>query len=207
MCKTIVTEQMKDESYLIHKDGFVDFTGNQSLGGNKLIDLDEGINPTDAVNISQLTGFSNHTIPSHSDTSATGGELNTLTNGVNSNADTLHKHDQYDLSNYSRSSTYGYQVFPSGNRMVWCRSSAFLQDIEPLIGAYKTYYIPFGVSFNTTNIVVTATLHTTEGAFEETENNCGVRSVNENGVNVDVMRICGNNSGEYMYVWITAVGY
>ena len=48
-----------------------------------------------------------HTIASHSDTSATGAQLNTLTNG--SNADSLHVHNQYatdtDLSNHEADTT------------------------------------------------------------------------------------------------------
>lgn len=44
-------------SAVIAADGSQDFTANQSMGGNKLTNLSQGSNPTDAVNLAQLQAY------------------------------------------------------------------------------------------------------------------------------------------------------
>ena len=142
------------DDYLIHKDGSLSFTKDQSIGGNKIIELAEGTDLTDAVNVSQLDAKLDHNIPSH-DTTALGSELNTLTDGTSSNADFLHKHTQYSL-NYGGTSTFGYQKFPDGSLLQWFTTP--LIDVTGYsLHAWLRYSLIFPVVFASTNITLITT--------------------------------------------------
>jgi hypothetical protein len=77
-----------DDDHTIYTlaDGTRAFTGNQSMGSNKLTSLADGVDANDAINKGQLDA---QVIADH-DTSATGAQLDTLTDS--SNADALHVH-------------------------------------------------------------------------------------------------------------------
>lgn len=76
-----------DEQIVINKDNIATNTTNITTNSTAI-----GTNTTEIGLNSAARHAQSHTIVSHSDTSATGSELNTLTDG--SNGDTLHKHSK-----------------------------------------------------------------------------------------------------------------
>lgn len=58
-------------SDLIHKDGTVEFTANQSMGNHTITNVSDGANSKDAVNFGQLDGAKSYTVWSSSNWNGT----------------------------------------------------------------------------------------------------------------------------------------
>jgi len=207
----IIKPYMNSEEF-IRKDGSIDFIDDQSMDDNKLTNLENGNQLTDAVNLGQLNGKAdlNHTIVSH-DTTAIGSELDTLTNGASSNADSLHNHDQYvlinDLPIYFDDNMSGRQEFPYFVKYQYGRSDLFLADSPN----HNRMYLPFSKYFNhdcRQVIPMVINENCSTPGLDETEIFVGVDCVSRFGVTLSWNRCSGAPDPEFLiYLQYFAIGY
>lgn len=73
-----------DHSNFILNDGTVSFTADQSMGSNNLVDVADAVNPTDAVNLGQLSSFvkDDGTTPFTADQSMGSNKITNLSDGT-----------------------------------------------------------------------------------------------------------------------------